>query len=143
MDAPKINSAILAGYYWRSTNAAIIGALWPKQCVALVLVSGYLIGNQATGMIPLMPSSELQWRYQYYFATERGKAGDEKYTSDFARLIWQLASPKWNFNNATFNRTAASFNNPDHVAIVIHNYRWRLGLCSGEAEYDTYENRLA
>jgi pimeloyl-ACP methyl ester carboxylesterase len=109
----------------------------------LVSVSGYLIGNQAAGNNPLPPTAELQWWYQYYFATERGRAGYDKYRNDFAKLIWQIASPKWNFDEATFNRTAASFNNPDHVDIVIHNYRWRLGLVKGESEYDDLEKQLA
>jgi pimeloyl-ACP methyl ester carboxylesterase len=109
----------------------------------MVSVSGYLIGNQQAGKLPLPPKVELQWWYQYYFATDRGRAGYEKYTRDFARLIWQLASPQWNFDDATFERSAAAFDNPDHVAIVVHNYRWRLGLAAGEQQYDTFEERLA
>jgi pimeloyl-ACP methyl ester carboxylesterase len=143
MDALEIRKAILAGFDWGARTAVIIAALWPERCKALVSVSGYLIGNQAAGRIPLPPASELQWWYQYYFATERGRAGYEKYRNEFARLIWQIASPKWTFDDATFNRSAASFDNPDHVSIVIDNYRWRLGLSEGERKYDELEKRLA
>jgi pimeloyl-ACP methyl ester carboxylesterase len=124
-------------------RANIAAALWPKRCKALVSVSGYLIGNQQAGKAPLPPSAELQWWYQYYFAAERGRAGYDKYRREFSKLIWQIASPKWKFDDATFYRTAAAFDNPDHVAIVIHNYRWRLGLAQGEAKYDDLERRLA
>ncbi len=143
MDALKIEKAILAGYDWGARSANIIAALWPERCKALVSVSGYLIGSQEAGKIPLPPSAELQWWYQFYFATERGRAGYDKYRHDFARLIWQIASPQWKFDDATFDRSAAAFDNPDHVAIVIHNYRWRLGLAAGEAKYDDFEKRLA
>jgi pimeloyl-ACP methyl ester carboxylesterase len=143
MDALKIKTAILAGFDWGARTANIIGALWPERCKAMVSVSGYLIGSQAAGRVPLPPSAELQWWYQYYFATERGRAGYEKYRHDFAKLIWQLASPKWNFDDATFERSAASFENPDHAQIVIHNYRWRLGIVDGETRYDDLEKRLA
>jgi len=143
MDALKIDKAILAGFDWGARTADIIAALWPERCKGLVSVSGYLIGSQESGKMPLPPSAELQWWYQFYFATERGRAGYGKYVRDFNKLIWQLASPKWNFDEATFERTAASFDNPDHVAIVIHNYRWRLGLAEGEAKYDALEKRLA
>jgi pimeloyl-ACP methyl ester carboxylesterase len=143
MDALKIEKAIIAGFDWGARTADIIAALWPERCKALISVSGYLIGNQKLGKIPLQPAAELQWWYQYYFATERGQAGYDKYRHDFAKLIWQIASPKWNFDDATFNRSAASFENPDHVAIVIHNYRWRLGLAEGETKYDELERRLA
>jgi hypothetical protein len=120
-----------------------MAALWPDRCKGLVSVSGYLIGNQKAGSVPLPPKAELEWWYQYYFATERGRAGYNKYRKDFANLIWQIASPKWNFDDATFERTAAAFDNPDHVDIVINNYRWRLGLAQGEAKYDDLERRLA
>ena len=143
MDALKIEKAILGGYDWGARTANIIAALWPERCKALVSVSGYLIGSQQAGKVPLPPKAELQWWYQYYFATERGRAGYEKYRHDFAKLIWQLASPKWDFDDATFERSAASFDNPDHVSIVIHNYRWRLGLAEGEPKYDELEKRLA
>jgi len=143
MDALKIEKAILAGFDWGARSADIVAALWPERCKALVSVSGYLIGNQQDGKLPLPPKAELQWWYQYYFATERGQDGYDKYRHDFAKLIWQLASPQWSFDDATFDRSAASFNNADHVAIVIHNYRWRLGLAAGEAKYDDLENRLA
>jgi pimeloyl-ACP methyl ester carboxylesterase len=143
MDALKIKSAVLAGFDWGARTADIIAALWPERCKALVSVSGYLIGSQEAGKVPLPPKAELQWWYQYYFATERGRAGYEKYRRDFAKLIWQLASPKWSFDDATFDRSAASFDNPDHVGIVIHNYRWRLGLAEGEPKYDDLEKRLA
>lgn len=143
MDALKIEKAIVAGFDWGARTADIIAALWPARCKALVAVSGYLIGNQKAGASPLPPANELQWWYQYYFATERGKAGYEEYTNDFAKLIWKTASPKWNFDDAIFNRSAASFANPDHVAIVMHNYRWRLALAEGEPQYDELEKRLA
>jgi pimeloyl-ACP methyl ester carboxylesterase len=143
MDALKIDKATLAGFDWGARTANIIAALWPERCKAMVSVSGYLIGSQEAGKMPLPPKNELEWWYQYYFATERGRAGYEKYTKDFAKLIWQIASPKWRFDDATFERTAASFNNPDHVQIVIHNYRWRLGLAEGEPKYDDLEKRLA
>jgi len=143
MDALKIDKPIVAGFDWGARTANIIAALWPERCKALVSVSGYLIGSQESGKLPLPPNAELQWWYQFYFATERGRAGYNKYRRDFAKLIWQLASPKWKFTDATFERSAASFNNPDHVSIVIHNYRWRLGLAEGEAKYDDLEKRLA
>jgi len=143
MDALNIKTAIIAGFDWGARTADIIAALWPERCKALVSVSGYLIGSRESGKIPLPPKAELQWWYQYYFATERGRAGYEKYRHDFAKLIWAIASPKWNFDDATFDRTAASFDNPDHVSIVIHNYRWRLGLAEGETKYDELEKRLA
>jgi pimeloyl-ACP methyl ester carboxylesterase len=143
MDALKIEKATLAGFDWGARTANIIAALWPERCKAMVSVSGYLIGSQEAGKIPLPPKAELQWWYQYYFATERGRAGYDKYRHDFAKLIWQLASPKWDFDDATFDRSAASFDNPDHVSIVIHNYRWRLSLVEGEPKYDNLEKRLA
>jgi pimeloyl-ACP methyl ester carboxylesterase len=143
MDALKIQKAVVAGFDWGARTANIMAALWPERVVAMVSVSGYLIGNQQAGKMPLPPKAELEWWYQFYFATERGRAGYEKYTREFAKLIWQLASPKWKFDDATFARSAASFDNPDHVAIVIHNYRWRLGLAEGEARFDELEKRLA
>jgi pimeloyl-ACP methyl ester carboxylesterase len=143
MDALKIERATLAGFDWGARSADIVAALWPRRCKALVSVSGYLIGSQKAGLVPLQPKAELQWWYQYYFATERGRTGYEQYRHDFARLIWQLASPKWDFDDATFERSAASFDNPDHVSIVIHNYRWRLGLAEGEPQYADLELRLA
>jgi len=143
LDALKIDQAIIGGFDWGARTANIVGALWPKRCKAMVSVSGYLIGSPAMNRAPLPPKAELEWWYQFYFATERGRAGYEKYRRDFAKLIWQLASPKWNFDDATFNRSAASFDNPDHVPIVIHNYRWRLGLAEGEREYDDLERMLA
>jgi pimeloyl-ACP methyl ester carboxylesterase len=143
MDALKIEKAILAGFDWGARTADIIAALWPERCKALVSVSGYLIGSVESNKMPLPPKAELAWWYQYYFATERGRAGYEEYRHDFAKLIWQLASPKWNFDEATFDRSATAFDNPDHVRIVIHNYRWRLGLAQGEPKYDDLEKRLA
>jgi pimeloyl-ACP methyl ester carboxylesterase len=143
MDALKIEKATLAGFDWGARTADIVAALWPERCKALVAVSGYLIGNQEAGKAPLPPKAELQWWYQFYFATERGRTGYDKFRRDFARLIWQIASPKWNFDDATFARSAAAFDNPDHVSIVIHNYRWRLGLAEGEPKYDEWEQRLA
>jgi pimeloyl-ACP methyl ester carboxylesterase len=141
MDSLKIEKATLAGFDWGARTADIIAALWPERCKALVSVSGYLIGSPS--MVPLPPKAELAWWYQYYFATENGRAGYDKYRRDFSKLIWQLASPKWDFDDATFDRTAASFDNPDHVAIVIHNYRWRIGLAKGESKYDDLDKRLA
>ena len=143
MDALKIQKAVLAGFDWGARTADIIAALWPERCKALVSVSGYLIGSQASGELPLPPEAELQWWYQFYFATDRGKAGYDKNRHDFAKLIWRQASPKWNFDDATFERSAAAFDNPDHVEIVIHNYRWRQGLAQGEAKYDAFETQLA
>ena len=143
MDALKIDKATLAGFDWGARTACIIAALWPERCKALVSVSGYLIGSPESGKMPLPPKAELQWWYQFYFATERGRAGYDKYRHDFAKLIWQIASPKWDFDDATFDRSAATLDNPDHVAIVIHNYRWRLGLAEGEPKYDELEKRLA
>jgi pimeloyl-ACP methyl ester carboxylesterase len=143
MDALGIEKAILAGFDWGARTANVVAALWPERCTALVSVSGYLIGSQQAGALPLPPEAEHQWWYQYYFATERGRAGYGTYRRGFAKLIWRTASPKWDFDDATFDRTAASFDNPDHVEIVIHNYRWRLGLAEGEAEYSGLEQRLA
>ncbi len=143
MDALKIEKAVIAGYDWGGRSAGIVAALWPERVKALVAVSGYLIGSQKAAQAPLAPEAELQWWYQFYFATERGRAGYAKNRHDFARLIWRLASPKWNFDDATFDRSAAAFENPDHVDIVIHNYRWRLSLVEGEAKYDELEQRLA
>jgi pimeloyl-ACP methyl ester carboxylesterase len=143
MDALKIHSAVLAGFDWGARTADVIAALWPERCKALVSVSGYLIGSPASGKLPLPPAAELQWWYQFYFATERGKAGYDEYRRGFAKLIWRLASPKWSFDDATFDRSAAAFDNPDHVEIVIHNYRWRQGLAKGETQYDKLEARLA
>jgi pimeloyl-ACP methyl ester carboxylesterase len=143
MDALKVEKATLAGFDWGARTANIVAALWPERCKAMVSVSGYLIGSREAGRMPLPPKAELQWWYQFYFATERGRAGYDKYRHDFAKLIWQLASPKWDFDDATFDRSAAAFDNPDHVAIVTHNYRWRLGLAEGESKYDDLEKRLA
>ena len=143
LDALKLERATLAGFDWGARTANIVAALWPERCKAMVSVSGYLIGSQAAGRVPLPPEAELQWWYQYYFATERGRAGYEKYRREFAKLIWRLASPKWNFDAVSFERSAAALDNPDHVGIVIHNYRWRLGLAQGEPKYDDLEKRLA
>ncbi|HEX4794312.1 MAG TPA: alpha/beta hydrolase [Humisphaera sp.] len=143
MDALKIQKATLAGFDWGARTANIIAALWSQRCKGIVSVSGYLIGSQASGKVPLPPKAELQWWYQFYFATERGAAGYEKYRHDFNKLIWQLASPKWNFDDATFDRSAQSFDNPDHVTVVMHNYRWRLGLADGERKYDELDKKLA
>ena len=143
MDALKIEKATLAGFDWGARTANIIAALWPERAKAMVSVSGYLIGSQEAGRMPLPPRAELQWWYQFYFATERGREGYQKNTHDFARLIWQQASPKWAFDDATFARSAASLDNPDHVAIAIHNYRWRLGIADGEHKFDDIEKKLA
>jgi len=142
MDALKIQTAVVAGFDWGARTACIMAALWPERCKGIVSVSGYLIGSVADGKLPLPPKAELQWWYQFYFATERGRVGYDKNRHDFANLIWHLASPKWDFDDATFNRSAAALDNPDQVAIAIHNYRWRLGLAAGEAKYDALENRL-
>jgi pimeloyl-ACP methyl ester carboxylesterase len=143
MDALGMEKATLAGFDWGARTANIIAALWPERCKAMVSVSGYLIGSQESGKMPLPPTAELQWWYQFYFATERGRAGYDKYRHDFAKLIWQLASPKWDFDDATFDRSAASFDNPDHVAIVVHNYRWRLDVAEGDPKYGDLDKRLA
>jgi pimeloyl-ACP methyl ester carboxylesterase len=143
IDALKIEKATFAGFDWGARTACIVAALWPERCKALVSVSGYLIGSQEAGKMPLPPKAELEWWYQYYFATERGRAGYDKYRHDFSKLIWQLASPKWSFDDATFDRSAAAFDNSDHVGIVIHNYRWRLAMAEGEPKYDDLEKRLA
>lgn len=143
MDALKIQKAIVGGYDWGGRTANIVAALWPERVKAMVSVSGYLIGSREANKNPLPPKAELLWWYQFYFSTERGRAGYAQYTHDFAKLIWQLASPRWNFDDATFARSAKSLDNSDHVAIAIHNYRWRLGLAEGEAKYDDLETRLA
>ncbi|CAH2603264.1 Alpha/beta hydrolase [Rhodovastum atsumiense] len=143
MDALRIGRAIFAGYDWGARTADIVAALWPERCKGLVSVSGYLIGSPEANRMPLPPEAELQWWYQYYFATERGRDGYARYRREFARLIWRLASPRWDFDDATFDRSAASLDNPDHVAVVVHNYRWRLGLVAGEPKYDELERRLA
>jgi pimeloyl-ACP methyl ester carboxylesterase len=143
MDALKIQKATLGGCDWGARTANVMAVLWPERCKSMVSVSGYLIGSQESGKVPLPPKAELQWWYQFYFATERGRTGYDKYRRDFSKLIWQIASPKWDFDDATFDRSAAAFDNPDHVAIVIHNYRWRLGLAQGDAKYDDLDKRLA
>ena len=143
MDALGIGEAIIGGFDWGARSADVVAALWPDRCKALVSVSGYLIGSQAANKAPLSPRAEYAWWYQYYFATERGRAGYDTYRRDFSKLIWQLASPKWTFDDATFARSAVAFDNPDHVAIVIHNYRWRIALAPGEPQYDDLERQLA
>src|SRR5262249_40063657 len=143
MDALKIDKATIAGFDWGARTANIMAALWPERCKAMVSVSGYLIGSQEAGKVPLPPKAELDWWYQFYFSTERGRHGYEKYRHEFSKLIWQTASPKWAFDDATFRRSAAAFDNPDHVAIVIHSYRWRLGLAEGDPKFDELENKLA
>ena len=143
MDALGIDKAVLAGFDWGARSANIIAALWPERVRAMVSVSGYLISNQQVGKQPLSPSAELQWWYQFYFATDRGRAGYDKYRKEFSKLIWQLASPRWKFDDATFERSAKALENPDHIEIVIHNYRWRLGLAHGEPTYDDLERRLS
>ena len=143
MDALKIDKSVLGGFDWGARTVNIVSALWPERCVGTVSVSGYLIGSQAAGKMPLPPEAELQWWYQFYFATERGRLGYDKNRHDFSKLIWQLASPKWKFDDATFDRSAAAFENPDHVNIVIHNYRWRLGLAEGEPKFDDIEKKLS
>jgi pimeloyl-ACP methyl ester carboxylesterase len=143
MDALHLERAVLGGFDWGARTAGIAAALWPERVTGLVAVSGYLIGSQAAGKQPLPPQAELQWWYQYYFATERGRLGYERNRHDFNKLIWRLASPQWRFDDATYDRSAASFDNPDHVAVVIHNYRWRLGLAEGERQYDAIEQKLA
>jgi pimeloyl-ACP methyl ester carboxylesterase len=143
LDALRIDEAIIGGFDWGARTANVVAALWPARCKAMVSVSGYLIGNQAAGQEPLPPPDELSWWYQFYFATERGRIGYDAYRREFARLIWHSASPKWDFDEPTFERSAAAFANPDHAAIVIHNYRWRLGLAEGEARFDEMEKQLA
>ena len=143
MDALRIESAIIGGFDWGARTANVVAALWPERCGAMVSVSGYLIGNQAANKAPLPPPAELSWWYQYYFATERGRVGYDNYRHDFAKLIWHTASPRWSFDDDTFDRSATAFDNPDHVDIVIDNYRWRLGLVPGERHYDDLESQLA
>ena len=143
MDALGIESAVIGGFDWGARSANVVAALWPQRCTAMVSVSGYLIGNKEANRAPLRPSAELSWWYQFYFATDRGRAGYDTYRRDFAQLIWHTASPRWDFDEATYDRSAASFDNPDHVDIVIHNYRWRLGLAPGESQYDELEQQLA
>ena len=143
MDALKIDQAVFGAFDWGARTACIIAALWPERCKGLVSVSGYLIGSQESNRMPLPPKAELAWWYQFYFATDRGAAGYAANRNDFNKLIWQLASPKWHFDDTTYQRSAAAFANPDHVAVVIHNYRWRLGLVQGEPQYDDLEKRLA
>ena len=143
MDALGLSDAVIGGFDWGARTANVIAALWPSRCRALVSVSGYLIGNQRAGQEPLPPAAELSWWYQFYFATDRGRAGYDRNRREFARLIWHTASPKWDFDEATFSQTAAAFDNPDHVDIVIDNYRWRLGLATGQAQYDDAEHQLA
>ena len=143
MDALAIDKAIIAGFDWGARTANILGALWPDRCKGTVSVSGYLIGSREANQSPLPPQAEVEWWYQYYFSTERGRAGYDKYRYEFGKLIWRTASPQWRFDDATFDRTAKAFNNPDHVSLVIHNYRWRLGLAEGESKYDELETRLA
>src|SRR5690348_8358033 len=143
MDALGIGDAIIGGFDWGARTANVVAALWPGRCRGMVSVSGYLIGNQQAGRAALPPAAELSWWYQFYFATERGRAGYDRYRREFARLIWHTASPRWKFSDADFDRSAASFDNADHVGIVIHNYRWRLGLADGEERYDDLERQLA
>jgi pimeloyl-ACP methyl ester carboxylesterase len=143
MDALKIQTAVVAGFDWGARTADIMAVLWPERCKGIVSVSGYLIGNPAANSAPLPPRATLAFWYQYYFATDIGRAGYEKYLHDFAKMIWQTASPKWDFDDATFDRSAAALDNPDHVAIAIHNYRWRIGLADGERQYDDLEKKLA
>jgi pimeloyl-ACP methyl ester carboxylesterase len=143
MDALRIDSAIIGGFDWGARTANVVAALWPERCRAMVSVSGYLIGNQAANKAPLPPPAELSWWYQFYFATERGRVGYDSYRHDFAKLIWHTASPRWSFDDDTFDRSATAFDNPDHVDIVIDNYRWRLGLVPGERRYDELESQLA
>lgn len=143
MDALKIEKAVIGGFDWGARTADIMAALWPERCKGLVSVSGFLIGTPKGNQTPLVPKSALVWWYQFYFATDLGRNGYDAYRHDFNKLIWQTASPKWQFDDATYDRSAASFENPDHVAIVIHNYRWRIGLAEGEAKYDKLERRIA
>jgi len=143
MDALGVDAAVIGGFDWGARTANVVAALWPERCKAMVSVSGYLIGNQEANKAPLPPPAELSWWYQFYFATERGRAGYDAYRHDFARLIWHTASPQWDFDDRTFERSASAFDNPDHVDIVIHNYRWRLGVVGGEAQYDHLEKQLA
>jgi len=143
MDALGIQKAVVAGCDWGARTACILAALWPERCTALVSVSGYLLVNREVNKLPLPPKGELAWWYQFYLATERGRAGYDKYRIDFARLIWQQASPQWRFDDATFLQSAPAFDNPDHVAIVVHNYRWRIGIADGESKYDAIEAGIA
>ena len=145
LDALHIRRAVLAGYDWGSRTADIVAALWPERVRALVSVTGYLITNRAANETPIEPAREWAWWYQYYFATERGRLGleDEHYRKELARVVWKFSSPTWQFDDATFDRTADAFTNPDYAAIVLHNYRWRLGLADGDPRFDDVEARLA
>ncbi|MGK5731946.1 alpha/beta fold hydrolase [Streptomyces sp. URMC 124] len=145
MDALGLEQAVLAGFDWGARTAGIIAALWPGRCRALVSVGGYLTVNLEANLRPLAPATEHAWWYQYYFATERGRMAmeDRGKRHDLTRLVWNTVSPTWNFDDATFERTAAAFENPDYAPIVIHNYRWRLSLAEGERRYEPYEKRLA
>jgi len=143
LDALGVDRAIVAGFDWGARTANALAALWPERCIGQVAVSGYLVGSPAANASPLPPAAESAWWYQFYFATERGRLGYAQYRRDFARFIWRSASPRWDVDDATFDRSAASFDNPDHVDIVIHNYRWRLGLAAGEPRFDETERRLA
>ncbi|MBV9413211.1 MAG: alpha/beta hydrolase [Acidimicrobiia bacterium] len=143
LDALHIETAVIGGFDWGARTANVLAALWPERCKAMVSVSGYLIGSQEANRAPLPPAAELSWWYQFYFATERGRTGYDQHRHEFARLIWHTASPNWDFDDATFARTAAALANVDHTEIVIHNYRWRIGAADGEREYDDYERQLA
>jgi pimeloyl-ACP methyl ester carboxylesterase len=143
MDALKIDKAVLGGFDWGSRTVDIVAALWPERCKGIVAVSGYIVTNIEAQKKPLPPAAELGWWYQFYFATDRGRLGYTQYHHDFDKLIWKSASPKWNFDDATYERSAEAFENPDHVDIVIHNYRWRQGLAKGERQYDAFEKKLA
>ncbi|MEV6283501.1 alpha/beta hydrolase [Kribbella sp. NPDC051770] len=142
MDALEIEQAVLGGFDWGARTVGCIAALWPERCKAIVSVSGYLITSLEKNLEPLPPAAELGWWYQYYFSTERGVLGYRENWRAFNELIWKTVSPLWQYDAATYGRTAASFENPDHVAIVIHNYRWRLSLAEGERQYDRYERVL-
>lgn len=145
MDALRIEKAVLAGFDWGARSAAVVAALWPERCRALVSVGGYLVVDLVANLKPLAAAAEHNWWYQYYFATERGRLAmeDRDLRRELTRFVWTTVSPTWHFDDATFDRAATAFDNPDHPAIVIHNYRWRLSLAEGEPRYAGLERRLA
>jgi pimeloyl-ACP methyl ester carboxylesterase len=142
MDALKIDAPILAGYDYGGRAADIVAALWPERCKALVSGQGYLIVNYAANRQPSPPRDELALWFQYYFCTERGALGYADNRYDFNKLMWQWLSPKWKFDDATYDRTATSFENPDHVAVVIHNFRTRYGVAEGDPQYAHLNDKL-
>lgn len=143
LDALEIHQAVLAGYDWGGRAACIVSALWPERVRGLVTGGGYNIQDIARALAPQPPEIEHKLWYQYYFHGERGRAGLEKYRRQFCKLLWQLWSPSWQFDEATYERSAAAFDNPDFVEVVIHSYRHRYGLAAGDPALETTEQRLS